>query len=125
MEQKGVETGKTELLHAPPAIAAPAPARPDTSTRFSADNQPAVWEKRSRPGGTIGIKCPDCGSPMPIRSSRTVSPLFKELRMQCSNLDCSGSYIGSVTIDRAIVRSATPNARVKLRCDTPPQQRPG
>ena len=60
------------------------------------------------------VKCPHCRWGLQLRTSRQLTPTFKELRFQCVNLDCSGSYVASLTIDRTIQPSASPNPSIKL-----------
>lgn len=49
-----------------------------------------------------------------VRSSEQITPLVKELRYQCSNLNCGHTFVASLSIERSIVPSAMPNSRIKL-----------
>lgn len=91
-----------------------------TSTRFSAANQPAAFAKpRSRHGGTLRTVCPHCQTLAKVRSSKQLTPLFKELRFQCQDLDCGHTFVASLNIDRTIVPSQKPNPRIKLKVGQP------
>ena len=91
-----------------------------SSGRFSANNQPEVFNKpRSRHGGTMKIRCPNCRAVATVRSSKDLTPLYRELRLQCTDMECGGTYVGSFTIDRMIVPSQKPNARVRLKVGQP------
>lgn len=96
-----------------------------TAGRFSAANQPEAFSKpRSRHGGTMKILCPHCQSMATVRSSKSLTPLYRELRLQCSDVDCGGTYVASVTIDRMIVPSQKPNPRVRLKVGQPRPNKP-
>lgn len=84
--------------------------------RFSADYQPTAFSKpRSRHGGTMKLRCPHCRAVAAVRTSKELTPVFRELRLQCTDLDCGATYVASVTIDRMIVSSQKPNPRIRLR----------
>lgn len=92
----------------------------NTAGRFSATNQPEVFGKpRSRHGGTMKIRCPHCRAVAAVRSSKDLTPLYRELRLQCTDIECGGTYVASVTIDRMIVPSQKPNPRVRLKVGQP------
>lgn len=91
-----------------------------TAGRFSAANQPEAFSKPgSRHGGTMKLLCPHCQSTAKVRSSKALTPLYRELRLQCTDIDCGGTYVASVTIDRMIVPSQKPNPRVRLKIGQP------
>ena len=91
-----------------------------TSSRFSATNQPAAFAKpRSRHGGTLRTVCPHCQTLAKVRSSKQLTPLFKELRFQCQDLECGHTFVASLNIDRTIVPSLKPNPRIKLKVGLP------
>lgn len=93
------------------------------SSRFSSVHQPAFGRDRPRHGGTLRTVCPHCGSLAKVRSSKALTPLYKELRFQCSNVDgdeaCGGSFIASFEITRMIVQSARPNPRIRIPVGLP------
>lgn len=88
------------------------------TSRFSSTNQPRWGGERSRHGGTLRTVCPHCEAPAKVRSSKTLTPLYRELRFQCSNVDgdnpCGHTFIASFEITRTIVPSARPNPRIRL-----------
>ena len=88
--------------------------------RFSAANQPQSFSKpRSRHGGSKKLCCPHCRADAVVRSSKDLTPLYRELRLQCTDVDCGGTYVASFTIDRMIVPSQKPNPRVRLKVGQP------
>ena len=83
--------------------------------RFSSDNQPSSFAKpRSRHGGSMKIRCPHCQAVAAIRTSRPWTPVFREIRLQCTDVDCGATYVASLTIDRMLVSSQKPNPRVRI-----------
>lgn len=89
------------------------------STRFSATNQPAAFLTRKRHGGTLRVTCPHCNSIAKARSSKQLTPLFKELRYQCLDLECGHTFVASLNIERSIVPSMKPNPRIRLKVGLP------
>lgn len=83
-------------------------------TRFGGANA----NRRHQGGSTIKQVCPHCGSIAKARTSRAVTPLFRELRFQCTNVDgdeaCGHTFVCSLVIERTIVPSARPNPRINL-----------
>lgn len=51
---------------------------------------------------------------MKVRDSEQLTPLCREIRYQCTELECSGSYVADLTITRMIAPSNRPNPRIKL-----------
>ncbi|GLK49601.1 hypothetical protein GCM10017620_25740 [Brevundimonas intermedia] len=60
------------------------------------------------------VPCPHCGSASAARSSRGVSPTYRETYLRCSNLECGWVGVASIIIERTVVQSASPNPRVAL-----------
>lgn len=69
------------------------------------------------------VPCPHCRSAAATRSSREISPTYREQHLRCSNLDCGWVGVASVIIERTIVQSAIPNAKISLPV-TPPRRKP-
>ncbi len=90
---------------------------------FSASNQPAFGPGKRRHGGSMRTLCPHCSSPAYIRSSRVITRTFKELRLQCSNIEgddpCGFAFVASLTIDRTLVPSMRPRAGVNVPMNMP------
>lgn len=99
---------------------APEPA----PTRFSSSHQPAFGPKRPRHGGTLRCLCPHCDAQAAVRSSERLTLLVKELRYQCSNLECGHTFLATLTIERTIVQSARPRPSVKLPIGQPRPRAP-
>lgn len=58
------------------------------------------------------IKCPHCGSKATIRTSRPLSEMTQEHQVQCTNVDCSHSWVAHTSAVRTIAPSMTPNPKV-------------
>lgn len=60
------------------------------------------------------IRCPHCESAMRIRGSRLLTPTYRQLNMQCTNVACSASYRADLTLTHIISPSGIPNPQVQL-----------
>lgn len=92
---------------------------PAADTRFG-----GVQANRShRGGGAIRTHCPHCNALAKARSSEALTPLCRELRYQCTNIDgdapCGHTFVAVIEIRRTIVQSARPNPRIKLPISPP------
>lgn len=80
-----------------------------------------------RGGGAVRVRCPHCGTLAKARSSEEITPLFRELRFQCTNVDgddfCGATFVAALEIRRMIVQSARPNPRIKLPVAQPRPRR--
>ena len=91
-----------------------------SSGRFSSSHQPDAFKEPGRRfGGHIRTKCPHCRAQAKVRSSKVITPLYKELRFQCSDMECGHTFVASLTIDRTIVASARPNPTIRLPVGNP------
>ncbi len=99
-------------------------AAESASTRFSSSRQPAFGADRPRHGGTLRCLCPHCEALAKVRDSVRLTPLVKELRYQCSNLECGHTFVATLSIERTIVQSAKPNPRIKLPIGQPRPRTP-
>lgn len=99
-------------------------AAESASTRFSSSRQPAFGSDRPRHGGTLRCLCPHCEALAKVRDSVRLTPLVKELRYQCSNLECGHTFVATLSIERTIVQSARPNPRIKLPIGQPRPRTP-
>lgn len=68
------------------------------------------------------LRCPHCASGLRSRSTRPVTPLVRQLYMQCVNEDCGATFGADLTITHMISPGAKPNPAVQMRT-TPPRQR--
>ncbi len=73
----------------------------------------------------IGVSCPHCGSPSRIRSSRAVTPLYRQLYCQCPNVDCGFTFGCEVNVTHGISPSAKPNPGIHLRMEAPRKRMTG
>ena len=60
------------------------------------------------------IRCPHCGCPAHTRRTEYQSELTRELRYQCTNIDCGHTFVSLEQIVRTISPSAIPSKRIKL-----------
>lgn len=68
-----------------------------------------------------GIACPHCGLATGIRHSRSMTPLVRQMQLQCVNAQCGATFGADLTITHQISPSAMPNAAIMLRT-TPPRK---
>lgn len=73
---------------------------------------------------SASIDCPHCGQSAPVRTSRQVTRLYRELYHQCSNIDCGHTFASALSITHTISQSACPDHSVDLPV-APPRQRAG
>lgn len=74
--------------------------------------------RSSKQGATP--RCPHCGEPAIVRSSRALSPVYREQLMQCTNALCGFTYVVGAEVIRAISPSAMPNPDVHIAPSTNP-----
>ncbi|MES2042575.1 MAG: ogr/Delta-like zinc finger family protein [Pseudomonadota bacterium] len=60
------------------------------------------------------FKCPHCGTHLATRSSRAVSPIYKEKSLYCTNANCGATFKSESSLTAQISPSACPNPRVVL-----------
>lgn len=60
------------------------------------------------------FKCPHCLSHLATRSSRSVSPIYKEKSLYCVNPECGATFKSESSLTAQISPSACPNPRVVL-----------
>lgn len=58
--------------------------------------------------------CPHCRAPARIRSSKPVSEISRELKLQCQNVECAHTWVAVVEAVRTIAPSMTPNPKVYI-----------
>lgn len=98
------------------------PTPTPSSSLFSATNQPARRGAGPRAGQgapRMAVQCPHCLNLAQLRTSKVLTPLVKELRFQCMDVECGHTFVASLTIDRTICPSARPNPRIQLRMASP------
>jgi len=82
-------------------------ASPQSNPEFQAL---VAYVESGDPG--MKTKCPHCGSPAFIRSSKQLSKLVKEAACQCANVVCGHTFIVAVEVVRTISPSAFPDPLV-------------
>lgn len=63
-----------------------------------------------------GIHCPHCGDRSIVRSSEQVTPIVRELRLTCDNIECGHYFVAQLSVIRTVRPSARPNPDVHLPC---------
>lgn len=58
--------------------------------------------------------CPACNSRMRIRNSEALTPIYKTMYAQCTNIACGATYSGSLTWEYALSPSGLDQPRVNL-----------
>ncbi|MEG3182102.1 ogr/Delta-like zinc finger family protein [Sphingomonas sp. LT1P40] len=61
-----------------------------------------------------GISCPHCGDRSIVRHSEQVTPIVRELRLVCDNVECGHTFVAQLTVIRTVRPSARPNPSVFL-----------
>lgn len=61
-----------------------------------------------------GIRCPHCGDRSIVRSSEQVTPIVRELRLTCENIECGHYFVAQLTVIRTVRPSARPRADIHL-----------
>lgn len=78
------------------------------------------WAEREPPRHTNRPRCPHCGYPAIVRTTRELSPMYREQLMQCTNGLCGHTYVIGAEVLRTISPSATPNPDVHIPQSTHP-----
>jgi len=86
-----------------------------------AETAPLVPPRRRPTKQGATPRCPHCGEPAIVRSSRALSPVYREQVMQCTNALCSFSYVVGSEVIRALSPSAMPNPDVHITPSTNPR----
>lgn len=73
-------------------------------------------------GKRTNMACPHCGGALRTRTSRSVTPTYRQFVFACFNADCGATFGAEMTITHAISPSARPNPDVRLR-QAPPRHR--
>ena len=61
-----------------------------------------------------GIHCPHCGDRSIVRDSVQVTPIVRELRLVCDNIDCGHYFVAQLSVIRTVRPSACPNPDIHL-----------
>ncbi|MCX8578805.1 ogr/Delta-like zinc finger family protein [Gilliamella sp. B2717] len=60
------------------------------------------------------MKCPHCKSKTTIRTSEELSPLTRKQYRQCTNINCSHTFVVLQSVSVTIVPSAIPDPTVHI-----------
>lgn len=60
------------------------------------------------------IACPHCGSAAGVRSSEEFTPLCREARLMCENIECGHIFVAQIAIVRTIAPSMIPNPAIDI-----------
>lgn len=60
------------------------------------------------------MACPHCGTRMRTITSRQLSPLVREIYLDCMNVDCCHRCVAQLGLVRTLVPSLIPDAQVSL-----------
>ena len=62
-----------------------------------------------------GLICPHCRSTVRVRSSRPITPTYRQMHLVCSDETCGATFGAEITITHALSPSARPDPTVHLR----------
>lgn len=62
----------------------------------------------------LAMDCPACGHRATVRTSKTVTPLFRELSYQCRDPECSFAWVATLGASRVLAPSAKADAIVNI-----------
>lgn len=63
---------------------------------------------------TLSIRCPHCKSKAATRSSREITPIYREVYFGCNNVLCGHTYKAGISIVSTISPSAIPDPAVSI-----------
>ena len=66
------------------------------------------------------IACPHCRSRARVRTSREVTRTYRQLQLECSNIECGHTFAAELTVTHTISPSACPDPEIHLR-QAPPR----
>lgn len=68
--------------------------------------------------------CPHCAGPLKIKTNKKITPTFQEIYFYCDgDTDCGWRGVASLTFERTITPSGTPNPAIKLPISAPREKR--
>lgn len=72
------------------------------------------------------LNCPHCNSRTYARSSKSLSPTYREITFACADASCGHTFVASLSVLRTLSPSARPNPSVVLPIAPPrkPNERP-
>ncbi len=63
---------------------------------------------------TLSIRCPHCKAKAATRSSREITPIYREVYLACSNVLCGHTYKASIAVVSTISPSAIPDPAIAI-----------
>lgn len=67
-----------------------------------------------KPSNPLANPCPGCGGPSQVRSSRSVTPIFRTVYLQCKDIECGCSFVGALEITHVISPSSRETPKIPL-----------
>ncbi len=61
---------------------------------------------------TLSIRCPHCKSKATTRSSREITPIYREVYLACQNILCGHTYKAAISVVSTISPSAIPDPAI-------------
>lgn len=71
----------------------------------------------------LSQRCPHCGGPSAVRTSKSLTPLYREATYQCKDPYCGFSWVVGIEALRQLSPSGKPNPAIQL--PTGPTRRVG
>lgn len=66
----------------------------------------------------FSINCPHCDSPAHVRTSRSLTPLCREIYFQCSGfVECGHTFKAQLAVLSTLSPSRRPNPKIRLPMD--------
>ncbi|MFS1526251.1 ogr/Delta-like zinc finger family protein [Microbulbifer sp. 2304DJ12-6] len=62
----------------------------------------------------IGLCCPHCGAKARARTSQQITPLYREIYFQCTDVECGHTYVAALSVLHSLSLSAKPNPEVNI-----------
>jgi hypothetical protein len=62
----------------------------------------------------LKMECPHCAEPSNVRTSKTVTPTYREFYYQCPNIDCGHTWKAALSFIHTISPSACPRMGLEL-----------
>lgn len=75
---------------------------------------PAMTQ-RIGPQKSLHAICPHCSTPGTVRTSRQITPVYKQFYIDCRNQLCGHSWLAELSVIHSITPSAMPNPDIRLK----------
>lgn len=67
-----------------------------------------------KPQNPLATPCPGCGGPSQVRSSRSVTPIFRTVYLVCKDIECGCTFAAGLEVTHVISPSSRETPRVRL-----------